>query len=263
MKFKLGIIGCGNMATAILSGILKSNILSNDEIIISDIDEGKLENFKNKKIVTTTDNKYLSQNSHYILFAVKPQMSETVFKQIEVNDKNFIISIMAGKTTESISKSLKINKICRVMPNTPCLIGQGICALFYHNASSDDINFIDRIFLSLGDIIHIEEKYFDAVTAVSGSGPAYVYYFINALINAGEKLGLSSSESKKLAVKTFIGASNMANESDKTLNQLIESVSSKGGTTVAALGEFDKENISEKIFQGVAAACNRSAELSK
>lgn len=263
MKFKLGIIGCGNMANAILSRILKSNILSSDEIIISDIDETKLNAFKNKNICTTNNNNYLAENSHYILFALKPQISESVFKQLNLTNDKFIISIMAGKTTDTIKSSLNIDKICRVMPNTPCLIGKGICALYYHNAEEKDINFIDSIFSSLGDIIHLEEKYFDAVTAVSGSGPAYVYYFIQSVIDSGIRLGLSYEDSKNLVLKTFSGAAELASTSEKSIEDLIESVSSKGGTTVAALNVFNKEDISDKIYKGINAAAVRSSELSK
>jgi len=248
------------MATAIVKGALDSGFLFPDQILISDVSEAQLARFSDFGVITTTDNKYLSSACETLLFAVKPQSAAEIFSEIkDTITAQTVISIMAGVKLSSISKVLGQRNYVRVMPNTPALIGKGVSAVA---APSGDYGIAKRLFSALGEVVEIDEEYFDAVTSVSGSGPAYVYLFLKAMIDGGVEGGLPYEVSQKLTVCTAIGAAHMLALSDKPLDALIDAVCSKGGTTIEAIESFKKDGLEKIVKTGIAKCRARSKELS-
>jgi len=260
-SYKLGVIGAGNMATAILGGITSNSLLSPDQIIISDIDVAKLDIFRLQGIATTQDNKYLVSNSEYILFAVKPQSFEGIAKEIKdsFTDQN-IISIMAGTSINKLNNLLGEFNIARIMPNTPAFVGEGMSAIAFSKGFHSD--FVINIFSTLGKVVELDESKFDAVTSLSGSGPAYVYLFIKSLIDGGIEGGLDAETSKLLALQTVKGAVKMVETSSKQIDILIDNVCSKGGTTIEAINSYKNDNFEAIVKKGMAKCKARSEELS-
>ena len=261
-KYTLGVIGAGNMAYAIVGGIINGGILKPSDIAISDIDAQKLKAFAKLGVYTQTDNVSLSVNCENLLFAVKPQIAQTVFNEIESSvTANTVISIMAGITLSKLKAALGNRNYARIMPNTPALVGKGMSAIaFSENFYSD---FVMNIFRSVGEAIQLDESRFDAVTSLSGSGPAYVYTFIKALIDGGMSGGLDFETSEQLALQTVLGAVEMIKTSDKPINELIDAVCSKGGTTIQAIDSFREDGLENIIKNGMNKCLNRSVELSK
>lgn len=262
-NFKLGVIGAGFMSTAIVKGVLKSNILSKNDIIVSDVKEEYLSKAKDLSVNTTTDNKYLADNSEFVLFAVKPQGASNVFEQIKGCKCNKFISIMAGVKISKIKSNFEDSKVARCMPNTPCSLGVGAIGVDASDFENDkDKEFIKNILSSCGEVVFVDESKLNAVTGISGSSPAYFYYFIRALINSGVKAGLEFEDAKKLAVSTMIGSGKMILENtDKSLDELISAVCSKGGTTIEAIKKFDEHELNGIVDDAVTACINRAGEL--
>ena len=254
-KYKLGFIGYGNMAKAIVGGILKSGILDKSQIAVSRLSDTAADG-----IFCTNDNGYVADNSEYLVLAVKPQ----VFKQIEFScSAECVISIMAGVDSKSISDKLGMDgRVIRVMPNTPSQIGKGATAIA-NNALGDRYNdFCKRIFESVGEVCFIDEDKFDAVTCVSGSGPAYAYYFVKAMIDGGVANGLDKATSKALTLDTVIGACEMIKANpDIPVGQLISNVCSKGGTTIEAINVLEKNQLDKTVIDAMTACRKRSEEL--
>ncbi len=267
-EYKLGIIGCGFMAKAILNGVIDKEFLRTRKIIVSDADKSKLDAVYDELGVNVTDdNRYLAENSEFILFAVKPQNFADVAKELEGICPEKVISIMAGVKRSVIKNSLGVGiiKVARCMPNLPCSVGFGMVGVDMSdfNKDTDDIEFIYNLFNCLGDVLSTSEEKLDAVTGISGSGPAYTFVFIDALIDAGVKQGLTFDEAKLLAVQTVWGSAAMVMQSDKALSELITGVCSKGGTTIEAIKVFEQNNFRATISDAVAACVKRSKELSE
>lgn len=267
-RYKLGVIGCGFMASAILKGVVLSEFLSGRKIIVSDVDSDKLDNIREELGVNvTTFNREVAENSEFLLFAVKPQTFAEAAKGLEGICPEKVISIMAGVKKSYIKNSLGVGliKVARCMPNLPCSIGSGMMGVDMsdYNKNPDDTEFITKLFDCLGQVLSVSESKIDAVTGISGSGPAYVFMFIDALIDAGVKQGLTKDEAKALAVQTVIGGAEMVQHSEKPLSELIMNVCSKGGTTIEAVKVFEQKNFREIISEAVAACVNRSKELSE
>lgn len=260
-KFLLGVIGAGNMATAIVKGALKS--LNAKDIVVSDKDEAKLEEMKKSGICVTTDNIEVASDCKYLLFAVKPQVAKLVFD--EIRDKinaDTVISIMAGISIDTISKALGSDLgYVRVMPNTPAMIQKGMSALSFTENVTDK-EFVINLFNSLGKTVVLSESDFDAVTSVSGSGPAYVYSFIKAMIDGGTDGGLDFETAKTLTLQTIVGACGMVENSNDDIQTLIDKVCSKGGTTIEAVNSFIADDLNGIIRKGIAKCKARSEELS-
>lgn len=260
MKYKLGVIGVGVMGHAILSCILDKGILKKSEIGIYDICQEKTTIFNNVNVFTSAQD--LVSDCEFILFAIKPQHFEELSKKIDFNSENKIISIMAGlkiaRIRENTSDCLRI---ARVMPNTPCKIGQGMCAVAFEGFDENDKNFIISLLNACGKVIPIDERYFDAVTSISGSGPAYVYMFIDSMINGGMDGGLTYEQSKTLSVQTLIGTALLALNSNESMSDLTEKVCSKGGTTIEAVNVYREKQLDALIREGIAACKKRSEEM--
>lgn len=267
-QFKLGVIGCGFMAQAILKGVVLSDFIRAKKIVVSDINRANLETTKSLLGVnTTTDNRYVAENSEFLLFAVKPQTFPEIATELRDICPEKVISIMAGVKKAYIKNSLGVGliKVARCMPNLPCSIGSGMMGVDMsdYNRNPDDTEFITKLFDCLGQVLSIKEDKLDAVTGISGSGPAYVFIFIDSLIDAGVKQGLTKEEAKTLAIQTVIGGAEMVAHENKPLSELIMNVCSKGGTTIEAVKVFEENNFREIVSDAVAACVKRSKELSE
>ena len=265
-QFKLGVIGCGFMAQALLKGVILSDFLHEKKIIVSDVSEYNLEKLGFLGVRTTTDNEFVAQNSEFVLFAVKPQNFEEVIKSLNGSKPEKIISVMAGIKKNAIKNSFGLSavKVARCMPNLPCSIGSGVVGVDMSdfNNNIDDVEFISNVFNCIGTVLSIDESKMDAVTAISGSGPAYVFMFIESLDDAGVKYGLSRNEAKILAVQTLIGSAEMVERDEQPICELIGQVCSKGGTTIEAVKSLEDNNFRKVIEEAVSACVKRSKELS-
>ena len=267
-QYRLGVIGGGFMATAIVKGIVYSDFLRAKKIIVSDPSAQAREKLSELGVYTTANNRDVAGNCDYLLLAVKPQTFEEVAQSVKGLPVEKVITIMAGVKKEKIKKLLFGNavKVARVMPNLPCSIGAGMSAVDLEDFSDDvdDCSFILDVFGKLGEVLTVPEEKLNAVTGISGSGPAYVYMFIDGLVKAGMNQGLDEEEAKTLAVMTVKGGAEMvAHSEDKTLGQLISAVCSKGGTTIQAVESFRSDGMEAMIDRAVAACVKRAAELSE
>lgn len=252
----IGIIGIGNMGRAIALGIKK-------KVLVSDNDRKKLHFKKKLRIVICKDNIDLTKRSETIILAVKPQAISEVLLQIKPYSKDkLIISIAAGIRTALIEKILGRVKVVRIMPNMPILVGKGISAITPGRfAGKLDIKLTREIFSNLGEVVELKEAQMDAVTALSGSGPAYYFLFTDILSRAGQAIGLSKHMAEKLAMATFIGASGAASCADISMKDFVKKVASKGGTTEAALKVFKQMELEDIVKRAVIAARDRSRYL--
>ncbi len=261
-------IGAGNAAEGIIHGVLRNSVLFDDRIIASDPDPGRRSVFEQRfHIVTTADNRHLVRESHILLLAVKPQLYGAVVGEFAnlVREDHLIVSIMAGVSTRSLEECFPQvrARVVRVMPNLASHVGAGMAGVHPGRyASEADLLRAQRIFDAGGKSVHIEdEALMDAVTAVSGSGPAYYYFFTEALMEAARRMGLSAGHANLLAKQTAMGAARMMLESGETPAVLREKVTSPGGTTAAAMAALRESATFEAIVNGALAAFERSREL--
>lgn len=258
---KIGFVGAGNMAGAIINGILRSG-WNPSNIIIFDVDDKKMNEYKEKSVNTALNASDLVLKSDIVVFAVKPFHLEEVLTDIKDNDlhNKILVSIVAGLPIKFISDRTSSDaKIVRVMPNTPMLIGEGASALCRNEYVEDsELDMIVDIFSSMGVAKIITEDKMNEIIAVSGSSPAYVYLFIKSIIDEGIAMGISEDVVKELAVQAVIGSAKMIIESDKTPQELIDMVTSPKGTTLEAMDVLYKNNF-EKIISDAMKACTRRA----
>lgn len=264
-QYKLGIIGGGFMAQAIIKGI---DFIKPKKIIVSDPSETAQRNLEDLGVNVTANNRDVADNCEYLLLAVKPQTFPAVAESLRGVPVEKVISIMAGVKKQKIKDALfgKNVKVVRVMPNLPCSINFGMTALDLSDFEDDvdDCAFVQEIFNSVGNTLIVPEEKLNAVTGISGSGPAYVYMFIDGLIRAGIKQGLSEDEAKTLAVNTVVGGAEMVvHTEDKTIDEMIAAVCSKGGTTIQAVESFKKDDMDGMIDRAVSACVKRAEELSE
>lgn len=264
----LGFIGAGNMATALIRGMVAARLARPGRILISDVDAAKVQRLVAEYgVVAGAGNPEIVKKCDLVVLAVKPQIMNQVLAEIApaVRAEQCFISIAAGVTLAQLEKALGAgSRVIRVMPNTPALIGAGAaCIARGQSATDDDVATARAIFDAVGLSVVLEEKHLDAVTAVSGSGPAYLFFFVEALTEAARRAGLEPDLAEILVKQTVLGAARMVTETDKTPAQLRESVTSPGGTTAAALTVFRDGGFHELIARAIEAARNRSAELGK
>jgi pyrroline-5-carboxylate reductase len=263
---KIGFIGGGNMAEALIKGIRGKGQGAREELIVAEPREDRrryLEQTYGTK--TTSSNKEVASSCNIIILAVKPQNMEAVLDEIspDITEEKTVVSIAAGITLGFLSSKLKNKKLIRVMPNTPAIVQKGMTVMSLCECFSDtDMATVREIFMSIGELIVLPEKYMDAVTAVSGSGPAFVAFFIEAMIEAGKKLGLSEDNAFTLAVQTAIGTAKLL-ETGMTPSKLREMVTSPGGTTAAGLNVFEDKGLTDIISAALTAAKNRAEELGR
>ncbi len=260
-KIKIGFIGAGNMANAMITGMLKNNFTAVD-ITVSDINHQLLSSLKDKfNINTTTNNCIVVNNCNVIILSVKPQNIKELCRQIchEIKQDKIIISIAAGITTKQLGQYLNTNNIVRAMPNCAAIIGESVTGIFAENLINKKI--IDDIFISIGISIWLDdEKLIDSITAISGSGPAYFFLIFEIIISNAIILGISAKDAKKICLQTALGAAKMA--VNNNIHTLKQQVTSRGGTTEAALQCFADNNIDTIIQKAILAAKDRAVELS-
>ena len=260
-QYKLGVIGGGFMAQAIIGGI---DFIKPKKIIVSDPSAAAREKLTYLGVNVTENNRDVADNCEYLLLAVKPQTFPAVAESLKGVPVEKVISIMAGVKKQVIRDALfGQTKVVRVMPNLPCSIGVGMTAIDASELSDPARQFVLGLFLSVGKVIETEESLLNAVTAVSGSGPAYVYLFLRAFIEAAVEQGLRQDQAETLVYQTFAGGLSMAQTSGKSLDELIAAVSSKGGTTIAALDSFRNDGFEKSVVRAVSAAALRADELSQ
>lgn len=233
-KSNIGFIGAGKMASAIINGILKSGFIKKENIFVYDKSEEALELAgKNFGVNVCSDYENLIKNSQTVFIATKPFVINDVLNSVkDYINNHLIVSILAGVSTGKIESQLTNARVIRVMPNTPALVGAGMSAVCKGSfANDDDSDFVFNIFSKLGQAIKIDEKYIDIITAISGSGPAYYYYFIEWMARAGEKLGLDYETCLKLSSQTALGSALMIQKRDVDVSKLIQNVTTPGGCT--------------------------------
>ena len=266
----IGFIGGGNMAQALLEGVLKAGLFKADDICVSDVRPERLTELEGLYgIRTATENTELTGQADIIVLSVKPQVMADVLDGIAGTLKKdvLLISIAAGVTTASIREKLGDMQIIRVMPNTPALVATGASGLYNASATEEGLKTALDICASVGKSIVVEsEELIDVVTAVSGSGPAYYFLLMEEMIKAGVKLGLTEADAKTLVLQTAKGAALLAETAQangETPAILRQKVTSPGGTTEAALKVFAEKGISKTVQKALKAAFDRGQELSK
>ncbi|HUU83177.1 MAG TPA: pyrroline-5-carboxylate reductase [Phycisphaerae bacterium] len=267
-QYEIGIIGAGNAAEGIADGVLRKSVLFNDRMIASDPAPERRQVFAERfHIAVTDDNRRVVQHSYIIILAVKPQIWREVLAGFVdlIRDDHLIVSIMAGVSTRSIEERVPHvrARVVRVMPNLPIHVGAGMAGVHAgRNATEADRLHAQRIFDAGGRSLVInDEPLMDAVTAVSGTGPAYFYYFVEALIEAGVRMGLSEQYASLMAKHACYGAARMLLETGERPADLRRKVTSPGGTTQAAVENMRETRLYENIVAAAMAARQRSEEL--
>lgn len=261
---KVGFIGCGKMASAIIKGILEAGFLRNVDIIASELTE-EFAQAKSKElnIEVVTDNTIVARKSDVIFLAVKPHFIDVVLQQIKegLTEDKLIVSIAAGVCTSTIEKSIGMQMpVIRVMPNAPMMILEGMSGIVRGKWATDEqVEFVESIFCNLGECILIDEDKIDVLTAISGSGPAFFYKILHEMALAGEELGLIYEDALLLAVQTSIGSAKLMLESALPAKQLIDNVATKGGCTEVGVNVMDERNTKELFYEII----KRTAEKSK
>jgi pyrroline-5-carboxylate reductase len=261
---RIAFIGGGNMASALIAGLIKAG-LPNSHIDVVEPSAEARERLEQHYAVTaqSAPGPFLNA-AQTVVWAIKPQIFKEAALQVRFYTRDALhLSVAAGIRSDSMAHWLNSQRIVRAMPNTPALIGKGITALYARPAvSMDDQYKVEEIVAQVGEFLWLgAEDKLDAVTALSGSGPAYVYYFMEAMTAAGADMGLSREQAYRLAVATFIGAGELAKASKEPPEILRQRVTSKGGTTAAALESMDDSNIKPSIVRALHMAAHRAKEL--
>lgn len=264
---KIGFIGTGNMGTAIIKGISKSQLAKNVELFATDIDTEKLKSLKEFNVTALINAIEICKNCKYVFLAVKPQMFDELLDNISefVTEDTVLISIAAGITGEYIkSKTFSNAKVTLVMPNTPLLLGEGATALAkVEPITEPEFNLVCDIFASCGEIAVISEDKMKEIIAINGSSPAFIYLFAKGFIEYAKEQNIDEDIAKTLFSKTLIGSAKMITESGFSIDELIKMVSSPGGTTLKGLDELYKGNLVDVVKNACQACTNRAYELSK
>ena len=266
---KVGFIGAGNMAGALIKGVLGAGLYMPDDIVASDAVPGQLRRVTRRyRVAGTRDNRALVRRAETVVLAVKPQIIETVLAEIRpaVTPAKRFVSIAAGVPLKRLERGLGPDaRVIRVMPNTPALLGKSMTVVVRGTrATPADEKLALAFFRGVGDALAVrDEKLLDAVTGLSGSGPAYVYLFAEALIAGGVKKGLSPAIAERLTLQTLAGAVAMLQETGQSPKALRDMVSSPGGTTLAGLAQLEEGRFSRTVAAAVDAATRRSRELGR
>jgi len=263
---KLGFIGCGKMAGAIIKGILNSDISSDFELMGSEVNEEVAKSASERLgIDVISDNKKLAEWADVLLIATKPNMVVDVLNEIKpvFGAEKLLISIAAGVSTSKINGVLPNHRVVRVMPNTPALLGFGMAGITGgKNAIHTDLEFVHKLMSSVGEVIEVEESQMDIVTAISGSGPAFFYQVIEDMARAGEKLGLDYEKSLLLATQTARGSAEMVMKCGETpVQTLIDNVATKGGCTFVGITAMKEENSDKMFYRVIKDTAKKASEL--
>ena len=261
---RIAFIGGGNMASAIIGGLIRQG-MPTQQIQVVEPMPAQREILKKQWNIHVIEEAGASLTAAtLVVWAIKPQMFRNAAMSVRVYSQQALhLSVAAGIRSDSIALWLSSQRVVRAMPNTPALVGKGISGLFARpGVTAADRLAVERVIKTTGDFLWLEdETQLDAVTALSGSGPAYVFYFIEAMIEAGTDMGLSLEQAHQLAVATFVGASALAQDSPETPDVLRERVTSKGGTTFAALSVLEENQVKAQFVRAMQAARQRAVEL--
>jgi pyrroline-5-carboxylate reductase len=265
MTIKLGAIGGGVMGEAILSRLITHGTYSSSEIIVSEPTSQRREFLQQRYGVQVTDDNNLAAQAPVLLLAIKPQVFERVVAQLtQSNPTQLVISILAGVDIFKLERAFLQQPIIRAMPNTPATVGAGMTAIAAGNlVRAADLALATQIFQAVGEVVTVPESLMDAVTGLSGSGPAYVAIAIEALADGGVAAGLPRSIADQLALQTVLGTARLLNESDLHPAQLKDRVTSPGGTTIAGVTKLEQAGFRSALIEAVIAAAKRSQELGR
>jgi len=264
----IGVIGAGHIGAAVIGGLIKAKLTTPKNIIASRRSENSLaELAKTFGIHTTTDNKKVAKSSDIIVLAIKPMNSRDVLNEIKdsVTPSQVIISVMAGIKTSFINSVIGVEcPVIRTMPNTPVLVDSGATAISKGKfAGEEDLKIAHTIFKSIGTVEVVPENLLDAVTGLSGSGPAYIYMVIEAMTDGGVRMGIPRQIAFRLAAQTVFGAAKLVIETGKHPAILKDEVTTPGGTAIAAVAELETHGLRTMLINAVSTATARSQELSK
>lgn len=263
---KTAFLGCGNMATALLRAALNRGQRAPDSLAATDAHPSALERAREEfGIRTFSDNREACAWADEVVLAVKPQVLPAVLSEIApaLTPDTLVVSIAAGVTTERLRKGLNGHeKLVRAMPNTPAIVGEGATALApAPGASEEDVQHAERLLAAAGCVVRVDERALDAVTGLSGSGPAYVFVAIEALSDAGVRAGLARDVATRLAAQTLLGAAKLLLETGEHPGKLKDMVTSPGGTTIAGIAALERHGFRNALMAAVEAATARSKEL--
>jgi pyrroline-5-carboxylate reductase len=262
---KYAFLGAGKMASAIIQGMLRSQICKPEEITAACPEPDLLQSLRDATSVqVVTSNAEATALAPVVILCVKPQDAATAMSQAAASlSGKLLISIAAGLSIEVLQKMAPASRIIRAMPNTAAIVGRSATAFSCDsNVTQEDIDCASNVFASIGEVFPVAEKLLDAVTGLSGSGPAYIFLVIEALMDGGVACGLSSKLARQLAVQTVLGAAELAKETSEHPAILREMVTSPAGTTAAAIMELEERGVRAAFIQAVCAADQRSKELS-
>lgn len=261
---RIAFIGGGNMASAIIGGLIQQGLPAAQVAVVEPFAEARQRLQQQFGVAAQEHAGAQLASASLVVWAVKPQTFKDAAAQARPHVQQALqLSVAAGIRSDSIAAWLGTERIVRSMPNTPALVGKGMTALFARaGVSQEDKARVEQVIATTGEHLWVDaEQHLDAVTALSGSGPAYVFYFLEAMVQAGTEMGLSAQQARRLAVGTFAGASELARASQDPLETLRERVTSKGGTTYAALTSLESDAVKASFVKALHAACRRADEL--
>jgi len=263
----VGFIGSGNIASAIISGAVKSGYIMPSKIYIYDLDVSKCENLSIYGVNVCETTKDLVENCQFIFLTVKPQIYDVVLNEIKpfVTAQKCLVDVGAGVTIKFVKNTIGFNcKVIRVMPNTPLMYSTGATALVKElPVTNEEFDFIKGFFDANGITCIVKEDLIDTITGVSGSSPAFVFRFAREMIRAGVDNSMSEDDAKRMVLQTILGSVKMMQQSELSLDELIKMVASPNGTTEAGLKSMDKTNFDGAVYNAVDAAVKRSHELKR
>ena len=264
MTQRIAFIGGGNMASAIIGGLIRQGFAADHIDVVEPFAEAQDKLKASFGIAARAQSGAFLDSANLVIWAVKPQTFKEAAQQVQAHTRQALhLSVAAGIRSDSIAHWLGTERIVRAMPNTPALIGKGITALFARpGVTPRDKSWVSEVIATTGEHIWLtQETQLDAVTALSGSGPAYMFYFMEAMVDAGVAMGLDAAQAYKLAVATFIGAGELARASTEPPEILRQRVTSKGGTTYAALMSMEQDQVKTRFVLAMQAAGLRAKEL--
>jgi len=264
----IGFIGAGNMAEALIRGLVKGGHVPANRITASAPRNDRLaELAETYGIAVTRDNREVARAASIVVLSVKPQILDKVLREVgdQIKPGTLVISIAAGVDTETIEEALADGvRVVRAMPNTPALVGAGATAISAgKHASDEDLAMARAVFDAVGITVQLDESHLDAVTGLSGSGPAYIFLILEALADAGVKVGLSRRNAQRLAAQTVMGSAKMLLETDEHVGHLKDMVTSPGGTAIAGLHTLEEGGLRTTLINAVETATKRARELGR
>lgn len=263
---KIGFIGCGNMATAIIKGMLSHGLVSAEDIVVSNkTEEGRIRSEKNLGVRAVCCNNEVVKVSEILVLAVKPQFLKEVLSEVkdDVQESQLIVSIVAGKTISWLEEEIGIDKkIVRLMPNTPAMVGEGMTSISLNtNVSEEEVELVKQITECFGKNEVVPERLIDPVMSLSGSSPAYVFMLLEAMADAGVADGMPRKQAYRFAAQAVLGSAKMLLETGMHPGELKDMVCSPGGTTIEAVGVLEKRGFRSAVFEAMRACVEKGRKL--